>query len=296
MTCAEVEAQLDLLAVGECDPPTHQAIERHLERCARCAADYAESRRLMALLDVHWNSAGLRRLHQRIEVESRRTRRRQAVRPFVRRFAAVAALVLATLGISFLLPRESPPEVVPGLQLAALVVGEDKMEKRQPVGGAHGRNDPGSQAAVVVQLPLASRGGETYRQQLVQALLTGNLPPPPAVPLAFALKNTGERPLRVRLGDSATELHLDIQGNGIVRIPSVGVAEPAFLQARTQWLQPGATLVLRIDRLIDGSRGRLEYIYLTEPGEYELTARLQLTAGSVVTLRTREPVRILVER
>ncbi len=34
-----------------------------------------------------------------------------------------------------------------------------------------------------------------------------------------------------------------------------------------------------IDRLIDGRPGALEYIYLTEPGEYELKLVLNAKAG-----------------
>jgi hypothetical protein len=295
MTCAEVEDQLDLLAAGECDPPTRQAVESHLEHCVRCAVSLAASQRLMALLDLHWNSAGKQRLHARIEAEERKAQRRQGVLPFVRRYAAVAALVLVTLGMGILLPREQPHEAVPGLQLAALVVPEDKLEKREPAGVAMAAFAPGAKTTVM-RLPLAGRGGESYRQQLLQAYRAGNLPPPPVVPLAFAIKNTGSRSLEVRLGDASTELSLDVQGKGAVRLPATRLEEPAFLHAQVKRLYPGEKLDVRIDRLIAGSRRRLECIYLTEPGAYTLSARLRLTAGGAATTLTSGTIRIQLDR
>ena len=47
----------------------------------------------------------------------------------------------------------------------------------------------------------------------------------------------------------------------------------------------GAEHIIRIDRLVAGSPGNLQFIYLTEPGEYTLTARLRVIVdGRVVTV------------
>ena len=67
ITCQEVQEQLDLLAAGECDRPTQEALESHLQQCQACAATYAESRRVLGLLDLHLRQDGLERLQQRIE-------------------------------------------------------------------------------------------------------------------------------------------------------------------------------------------------------------------------------------
>ena len=61
-------------------------------------------------------------------------------------------------------------------------------------------------------------------------------------------------------------------------------------------MEPGKQLTLQIDRLVAGSPGKLEYLYLTEPGEFTLTPRLRLTAdGQPVTVKGAA-VRIKVKR
>ena len=70
-----------------------------------------------------------------------------------------------------------------------------------------------------------------------------------------------------------------------MRIPAAGAEELEFLRPRSLHLEPGKQPILRVNRLIAGSHGRLEYIYFTEPGEYTLTPRLRLTAdGQPVTV------------
>src|SRR5207245_2871695 len=123
----------------------------------------------------------------------------------------------------------------------------------------------------------------------------GALPPPPAVPIALVLKNDGTVPLQVRFGDAATQLTLDVRGRpGVVRVPAAGVEPPAFLRPRSIRIEPGGQEVVRLDRLIAGSRGRLEYVYLTEPGDYALTARLRVTAGGTVATVTSPQIHVLV--
>src|SRR5262245_25068992 len=93
MTCEQVQKQLDLLAAGACDGATRQTLERHLEACRACAAGYAASQRLLGLLDLHLNPAGVDRLRRRIDTEARRPRRGWFVN-VVRGAVAAAALVL----------------------------------------------------------------------------------------------------------------------------------------------------------------------------------------------------------
>src|SRR5438876_3119009 len=102
LTCAEVEEYLDLLAAGECAADTRLAVENHLEQCPACAASYADSRRLMGLLTLQLDTAGQRRLRERIEHDQRRNRQWQVVLPLVRRALAVAALLLASAGLILL--------------------------------------------------------------------------------------------------------------------------------------------------------------------------------------------------
>jgi hypothetical protein len=288
MSCHDVEEQLDLLAAGECDPPTRLAVERHLEGCPACTARYAKSQRLLGLLDLNWNEGGPARLRERIDLEEQRRQRWQ----FVRRAAAVAALFLLTVGLMWMLPRWQPHTSEPDLQLSLVLLDVGPEAKMGPAIEVRATRDPaaplkGSGAEAMAMVPAPGKTGEAFRSELLQAQRDGKLPLPPAFPLALALTNTGERRLEVRLGDVETELSLELQGQGVVRLPAVGVAEPEFLQSQTFQLAPGEQLVFRIERLIAGARGRLEYLYLTEPGDYDLIASLRVTAnGTVVKLRS----------
>jgi hypothetical protein len=290
MSCHEVEEQLDLLAAGECDPPTRLAVEQHLEHCPACSASYADSRRLHNLLDLNWNEAGPPRLRERIEHSAgvpasagRQLGRRLILSPFVRRAVAVAALLLLTVGLIWWLPKRQPNLSEPELQLTLLVRNDGQGIEPGP-------------PTVVRSLPELAMGknAAAFRQDLLQAQRDGKLPVPPAIPLALALKNAGDRPLEVQLGDAASELSLDLQGEGVIRIAAEGAPEPEFLQQRTLQLAPGEQFDFRIDHLIAGSRGSLEYIYLTEPGEYTLSARLRVTAGGATVTLSSEAILIQV--
>src|SRR5579864_7641050 len=110
MNCAQVREQLDLLAAGACDAPTQAALERHLLDCPDCAARYAESRRLLGLLDLHFGAAGMERVRQRIEREARPVLRRprlfaqRGFTPVLRRAVAAAAVFLLVAGLLCRLP------------------------------------------------------------------------------------------------------------------------------------------------------------------------------------------------
>jgi hypothetical protein len=132
------------------------------------------------------------------------------------------------------------------------------------------------------------------RRDLLQAQRQGKLPPPPAVSLELVLVNSGNRSVQVRLGDAAPTLSLAIKGDGVVRMPAPDAATPRFLQRQTLHLGPGERHVVSIDRLIAGSRDKLEYVYLTEPGDHMLTAQLRFTADGRLVTVTGTPVRIKI--
>jgi hypothetical protein len=131
---------------------------------------------------------------------------------------------------------------------------------------------------------------------LIKAQREGKPPLPPEVALEMVLINSGQSAVEVRLGDERTELALDVQGNGVVRSAAPKAEMPAVLRPHTLLLQAGKQHVFQIDRLVAGSPGKVEYIYLTEPGEFKLTPRLRLTAdGRPVTVKGAE-VRIKVDK
>jgi Putative zinc-finger len=292
MNCPQVQEQLDLLAADACDPPTRQALEDHLKQCPQCTGRYQESQRLFALLDLHWNQDALERLHERIEQQARRSHRR-IFTPFVRRMTAAAAVLLIALGVIWWFPKKDADQ--PGVEPEfALLVRADEQNLLVPMAKDAATPLNEKKLEVVVVQTRAELKGEAFRKNLIQAQRDGKLPEPPLVPLALTLVNTGKRPVQVHLGDRATELTLDLQGDGVVRMPAGEAAEAMFLKPQSFQLNPGEQHVLHIDRLIAGSLGRLEYVYLTEPGEYTLTPRLRLTADNRAVTVTGETVRIKV--
>ncbi len=292
LDCKQVDEQLDLVASGVCDGPTRQALERHLVSCSTCAARYAESQRLQGLLALHWNAMAMQRLRQRIDREGVSGRRR-LVLPWVRRAAAVAALLLVMFGLVSLLPWGEPPGEGPQLTLAVLVAS---------AGGPQSKGAPDSVARVPANLapgamvPMIQQAdgqtGAAFREELTRAQEAGKLPLPPRVPLELALTNSGTRPMEIELGG---RLELDVEGKGVVRLPAEQAAPPDYLHPQTRWLAAGARWTVPIDRLIAGAPGRLEYIYLTEPGDYTLTARLNVRVGRREQMLTSPRVSVQIK-
>ena len=187
------------------------------------------------------------------------------------------------MGLIWWLPKRQPNVSEPELQLTLLVRDDEQARKAGP-------------PIVVRSLPELAIGktAAAFRQDLLQAQRDGKLPLPPAIPLALALQNTGDRNVEVQLGDAASELSLDVQGEGVVRIPVEAGTEPEFLQPRTLQLAPGERFEFHMDRLIAGSHGNLEYIYMTAPGDYTLSARLRVTAGGKSVTVGSEAIRVRV--
>jgi len=283
VTCVEAQAQLDLLAAGECDEPASAGLRRHLKACPACAASYAEAERLMGLLAVHLDESGPARVLRRI----RQQERRPAVLPFARRAAAMAAMLLVTIGLSAGLRFRSGAQAQPELQLAVIDRRGGPEIKALPmrVAEASGLSERlATREPIVITLP-AQQLGPAFRGDLQTK--SANPPPPPAVTLSLVLTNSGNAPLHVRFGPPGTGLVLQLHGPGVVRIPAHAAPTPAFLRARAVTAERGDPYVFRVDRLVDGRPGEVEYIYLTEPGDYTLLPRLDVIANDrVVTARS----------
>ena len=279
MTCDQVQEQLDWLAAGECDPPSRAALESHMRICPACAAKYEESRRLLGLLDLHWNEQAIERLRQRIDQQGRPPRRFS--RPFLRSALAAAAMLLIAVGLARWLPNRSDgPEPTFALQVSRREPTPDKLP-------APPRHNMAEAMAVPVR---TARGGKEFRDELVTAQQIGKLPLPPAIALDLTLVNTGDRVMDVSL----RELNLALPGDGIVRIAAPDAPTPDCLRPQSLHLEPGQRHIIHIDRLIAGSHNNLEYVYVTEPGDYTLTARLRFTAAGKSVTVTGPPVRIKV--
>jgi hypothetical protein len=285
-----VEEQLDLLAAGECEPETQRAIDAHLATCAACTAQLVESRRLIGLLTLDMDTAGPRRLCERIERDNRRLSARPHILPFVRRLAAVAALLLISCGLLWFLPK--PSSDVSGLQLALVIEPDSRVGRGLPdaAPGPELAMAKGENKMLDMVVPHGQMG-ETFRQELRIAESEGRLPPPSELPskIDLTLKNAGHQLIFVDIGGTGSELLINVEGPGVMRVQAPGASTPSYLQPRTIRLQATDDYKLHIDRLIAGRPNRLEYIYLTEPGEYTITLSLRLHANGrpvVITSQT----------
>jgi hypothetical protein len=101
LTCADVDAHIELFAAGECDEPMTTAIRAHLAHCASCADSYQEARVLVGLLDIRsQESERLEHLRQRLAAEDVSPIRSKArILPLLRRVGSVAAMLLVVIGL-----------------------------------------------------------------------------------------------------------------------------------------------------------------------------------------------------
>jgi hypothetical protein len=287
LTCNEAEELLDLYAAGESDPATAAAVERHLTGCPVCAAAEQEARRVLALLDVRAQApAGLERLKKRIDKEDRLMRQRRRVLPFASLLTAAAALVLFTVGLTGSQPgawdhyssdvvadarvfqaKKSPPggvELVPGIGPDA----EARFDQKVALA---------ADQTLTVVLDRSGKTADEYRRHLRETRHAAKLPPPPALDLALELRNPGSAEKVLYLEDERTNLSLDLQGPGVLRLNVPGDALAPF-PLKPIRLSPGQSKPLPI-RLIDGNREQIQYVYPTEPGDYILTIRLRVPAS-----------------
>jgi hypothetical protein len=111
LTCAEVEARLDLHAAGEGGETERAALERHLAGCPTCRQAHDDARQLAALLDLHFQEPDrLARLHRRLTEDERPQRSAPRLLRFSRPLASLAALLLLAVGLVGL-PRVQPAGV-----------------------------------------------------------------------------------------------------------------------------------------------------------------------------------------
>jgi hypothetical protein len=287
LTCQEVEAQIDLHAAGECDEPARTAIDEHLRHCAACARARQEAQQLLGLLDLRFRERDqLGRLHARLEAEQPHRATRVRVLPFLKRTAALAAVLLLTVGLSGLLgPGLAPVDNHSAGPIVATLRFTDKegngqaaalIERAMP-GAKHIGQPRGFETdAHTYPLDLGGQTPEAFRRQLAAVEGTNRLPPPPAVHLSLELRNTGDQEVRLRIGAGATELRLDLQGPGTMSVQGRDSLGEPFLSPQVLKVAPHASSRLPIHHLLYGTRDRIRYAFWTEAGEYTLTVHYRV--------------------
>jgi hypothetical protein len=125
LTCSQVEAQLDLYAVGECPEHLGAEVGRHLERCPACSRTLAEARQLVGLLDLRFQEADrVARLQARLRAEER-PRRSAVILRMARQAGPLAALLLLTVGLYWSMKLPLPEGAVArgGPEMSLMVRG-----------------------------------------------------------------------------------------------------------------------------------------------------------------------------
>jgi hypothetical protein len=295
LSCAEVEEQIDLYALGECDPAAGAAVASHLANCRSCARAYQEARRMLGLLDLHLRQEkALARLKGHIAAEDWRTLRLRP--PAVRRMFALAALLLLTFGLAWLaipVPRGVSPSE--GETLVAQLIPREAPDRVQAPGAM--RVGP-EVAGTGTRSPLKARiAPAELRKELEEGKLTGRLPPPPSLHLDLRLENKGPRNLVLLLEEGRFSLVVDLEGPEVVRLPVPRGGLGPFTPPGKVLLPPGATRVVPVVRLSEVFAGQVRYVYWTKPGRYTLAVRLVAGAeGEAAPLTvTTAPIPVQVE-
>ncbi len=284
-TCDKVEGWIDLYAAGEADGPTRAAVGRHLKACPACAESHQHAQQLLGLLDQGaQESERLERLWSRLGAEPVRARRPASLRLW--RAAALAASVLVAVGLSGWLGLGGPGESA-GPQVAVLKPAGARFAPRGPEAmmapGMEAKEvDAGPPGAaedeVVYTLDLAGKTPDELRRGILAAARAGEPSPPPEVNLEVTIPNTGRGLPPLDFAARDTELVLDLQGPGVVRVAASHAPAP-LARLKTVVFTPGDSYVLQIRKLAERSPGAVHYLYWTEPGEYTLTVRLRVMAA-----------------
>jgi hypothetical protein len=135
----------------------------------------------------------------------------------------------------------------------------------------------------------------------------GRPPAPPTVDLTVEIKNTSDKPVKVWTKGDPVVLTLELKGKGAVNADVLGPMTLEFRIPQALEIEPGKTASIAVKSLRSGMRGLTHYSFWTEPGEYELVAKLKtgvnpapkgakegMDGFGVVTL-TSAPLKLTVE-
>src|SRR5262245_12788152 len=225
LSCQDVLEHIELHTAGETDPALAADLDRHLSACPSCRRAHEEAVELVALLDwEHRADAGLARLEERLLDRPGVLPFRRPQRPVWRRLAAVAALLLALLGLGVWLPTAGPGKGAP--VEVTLLSGRDIPQERAAPPDRAAALARGEAAGLKSRLESDGATPSAYRARRREQAALGKTPAALPVDLALGLSNDGPRPLLLDLADPATTLQLELRGPGVVRVPASGSARP----------------------------------------------------------------------
>jgi hypothetical protein len=273
LTCEQVEEHIDLYAADECDAPTSAAIDHHLTDCPICAEKYEESRQLLGLLDLRLQEPDrLRRLHARVQVESRKSKAR--VLPFLHRVGAVAATLLVTFGLSGWLGPNLEDRESGERTLVATLLPPSSRGVPELAPGHEAMHAKANLAKDEAEIRTTRAWAEAKVGAALRADLQARRPPPPEENFRLSLDNRGSHDLLVAI-DDRTEVEINLKGAGAMTVPAPEPAARPFSRSQTIRVPAGESRELPLKRLASVTPRGTWYSYFTEPGEYVLTVRLR---------------------
>jgi len=154
-------------------------------------------------------------------------------------------------------------------------------------------------------LDLGGKTSEEFREQVAKAeKVRGVMPTPPVVDLVLEVHNKGSKKVTVYIDGPNTHLTLELKGPGAVsaKVKQSGISTAD--SADTVTLAPGRSYSIPIMQLKAGTFLEPQYLYWTKPGEYTLSATIQLDdakySGDMVAFvkgpkLTCAPVKLKVE-
>jgi hypothetical protein len=258
LSCDQIQEKIDLYAAGECDHEEALEIERHLAGCPTCPSALEESRQMLSLLDLHLGAPDqMARLKVRLDEERHRARFLHA-RSATRSVLALAAMLLAMLGLALSLGVFSSPEYEGHHLVAFLEPGRQLERSALP--------------PALVQEMIERKGVPLQLHMSDIKAVAGEHPsPPPEVNLALSIHNAGPGVMRLLVAGPYVEVRLILSGPGVARRPAPPEAPE---QSNYVDLKPGETHRMVIRRLEDGPPDAKRYWYLSRPGRYTLMAIL----------------------
>jgi hypothetical protein len=260
-SCAEVTEQIELYALHECDAAMGAAVAQHLAGCLACARAYQQARQMLMLLDLtERGPALLDRLETRIAAQARRPQPPHLLRPPLRRVFALAALLLVTLALGWMVRPVAPTTAAETL-VASLTIPDHMEAAHQAVPAAPG----------ALKEPVLADAATVRR-----AVAAGRPPPPPALNLAVGLVNRGTQDVLLDLRPGRYDFLIDLTGPGVERAAAPAPAKLPFDSPGLLRLAPGAAQTLMMEHASEVEAGRVRYVYWTKPGRYILSVRLRI--------------------
>lgn len=148
---------------------------------------------------------------------------------------------------------------------------------------------------------------EDYRKRAENEAKRGKPLAVPMVDLAIEIKNTSDKPVQVWSSGDPVVLTLTLKGKGALNLDAAVVFTQEFRLPKSAEVAAGKSFVIPLKSLASGFRGRSHVSYWTEPGDYELVAKLKtgvspapkgakdgMDGFGVVTL-TSAPFKLMVE-